>query len=858
MIPVRLKLRNFMPYRDSSLDFTGIHLAVITGDNGNGKSAIIDAMTWALWGKARAATDDDLIHANQPEMEVEFEFRIGEDTYRIIRKRSKPKKKTGAGQSALEFQIKNGDIFRAITGNTMTQTQEKITGVLHMDYDTFVNSAFLRQGHADEFTRQAAAKRKEVLASILGLGVYDELEEKAKEQARTREADNAVAENSITEINAEIACRPQYIQELETAESALKEIDARAKEKEAGLNALRQKKESLDHISSQINELHDTMALKTNDLKRWQQQATQHLANIKKYEIALIRREEIEAGYANYIETKKTADEYERKAIESRTLDKQREQLERKIDQFRNELIRQHALKKAAVQDFEKKQALLPGLKTELQKQQSAAQALIAADEKISKIEEQVRAAQTENNHIEAENSRLEKEITEITEKLDLIERHTTEHGEAQCPLCKQFLTAEALELVRTTYVNERENKHAKLLSNKVLLTQKQADYMKFQKEKTTMESKTAQEKTRVRAQEEVYRSKIKEIEESSAGLAELRIEADEIEAALAGNRFAAAEQKALDEISRELGSLGYDIPAHEAARNQLKKIESYDGAKRNLDEALRLNEQEKEAANRAREAALSIEEGLKKDAARKETMTLELGALPQVARELAMADAEYKTISGQRAQAQQALGSVRARLERLTELENRKKAIENRIASTAREESIYRELARAFGKNGIQALIIDAALPEIADEANRLLARLTDNRMTVKFETQRTTKKDVLKETLDIIIGDELGTRDYELFSGGEAFRINFAIRIALSRLLARRAGAPLPTLIIDEGFGTQDATGMEKLKEAINSIQDDFEKILVITHMDDLKDAFPSRIDVTKKADGSVISVY
>jgi len=82
-------------------------------------------------------------------------------------------------------------------------------------------------------------------------------------------------------------------------------------------------------------------------------------------------------------------------------------------------------------------------------------------------------------------------------------------------------------------------------------------------------------------------------------------------------------------------------------------------------------------------------------------------------------------------------------------------------------------------------------------------------------------------------------------------------AIRIALSRLLARRAGAPLPTLIIDEGFGTQDAVGIEKLKEAITAIQDDFEKILVITHIEELRDAFPARIDVVKTEDGSKISM-
>ena len=111
--------------------------------------------------------------------------------------------------------------------------------------------------------------------------------------------------------------------------------------------------------------------------------------------------------------------------------------------------------------------------------------------------------------------------------------------------------------------------------------------------------------------------------------------------------------------------------------------------------------------------------------------------------------------------------------------------------------------------------------------------------------------------ETLDINIADELGTRNYEMFSGGEAFRINFAVRIALSKLLARRAGAPLPTLIIDEGFGTQDSTGIEKLKEAINYIQDDFDKILVITHMEEMRDAFPARIDVVKTAEGSTIEV-
>ena len=79
----------------------------------------------------------------------------------------------------------------------------------------------------------------------------------------------------------------------------------------------------------------------------------------------------------------------------------------------------------------------------------------------------------------------------------------------------------------------------------------------------------------------------------------------------------------------------------------------------------------------------------------------------------------------------------------------------------------------------------------------------------------------------------------------------------MALSKLLADRAGASLQTLVIDEGFGTQDAQGRERLIEAINSIQDDFEMILAITHIQELKDAFPVHIEVTKTAEGSMAVV-
>ncbi|MBA7669744.1 hypothetical protein ES703_77877 [subsurface metagenome] len=339
--------------------------------------------------------------------------------------------------------------------------------------------------------------------------------------------------------------------------------------------------------------------------------------------------------------------------------------------------------------------------------------------------------------------------------------------------------------------------------------------------------------------------------------MAEERSRLAEIEQRLVRKEFATIEQEALRELEGELAKLDYNSEQHEQVRNQLTNLEHYEEPNRKLQEADRLINQERESAAKAEAAIQELRRSLEVDNQKRQELSVELNLLPQLVSDIAQAETEYKALDLQQKQAQEALWKVKAKLQHCAELEIRKKEREKLLAQSAKQESIYKELAKAFGKGGIQALLIEIALPEIEVEANRLLGRMTDNRMHVKFETQRETKKGDVIETLDITISDELGTRNYEMFSGGEAFRINFAIRIALSRLLARRVGAPLPTLIIDEGFGTQDSTGIEKLKEAINSIQDDFDKILVITHIEELRDAFPTRIDVIKTSEGSTLSV-
>jgi DNA repair protein SbcC/Rad50 len=213
-------------------------------------------------------------------------------------------------------------------------------------------------------------------------------------------------------------------------------------------------------------------------------------------------------------------------------------------------------------------------------------------------------------------------------------------------------------------------------------------------------------------------------------------------------------------------------------------------------------------------------------------------------------------------------LGQITEKLQQLQQIQLNLSDERQKLAAAKQQQLVYDELTKAFGKNGIQALIVENVLPQVEVEANNILSRLSNNQFHIQFITQKHTKKATkskkeslknakLIDTLEISIGDANGTRPYENYSGGEAFRINFSIRLALAKLLSQRAGVPLQMLVIDEGFGTQDQEGCERLIAAITAISNDFACVLAVTHMPQFKEAFHTRIEVSKTASGSQVQI-
>ena len=129
----------------------------------------------------------------------------------------------------------------------------------------------------------------------------------------------------------------------------------------------------------------------------------------------------------------------------------------------------------------------------------------------------------------------------------------------------------------------------------------------------------------------------------------------------------------------------------------------------------------------------------------------------------------------------------------------------------------------------------------------------LTGGRVTVAFNTQKELKSGAMAESLEIIISDELRSRDYSGYSGGEAARCALAIRLALAKVISRRAGKRISLIMVDE-VSDLDQSGLDSFANAISTLSRDHQ-IFVVSHDETLKSGFQNVLPIWKGRDGSYI---
>jgi exonuclease SbcC len=1026
-----ITLHNFMSYGDASLDLSSFNVACLSGLNGAGKSAVLDAVTWAIWESGRS-TSDEMIRAGQQEMWVDLTFELEGNLYRVRRSRQRNFPRGGAktvSKGTLEFQVcatganGNGNGKHSANGNgngksdgtaedhgwhsltaaSTRETQTRICDVLRMDYDTFVNSVYLRQGRADEFTTRPPAERKQVLSEILGLSYFDRLQELSREQARQRKAQAEVIESNLADrddIAAQLtatrddwqsamsklehqrahrttqAASVQNLQrqiselsnlqlQLEPSRQRLAEIAeevtsmeatrARLIDRQNAIEALlatvddaenaamrfrelRRRVEQLDEISLSRVEL-DTRRLELKsslaatrgrmevELEHLQLQLESQTAARQKLETQLAGRDKLDADHAKYKQLVQQEAEMAQRQETFMQLSARAEQLHTAIVELRFYLEAQLGQKQQQLGELK---TLIEGratLQTEAAQLESDQQRLDAAEVEFEHVEQQGLKVKQEIDAIDSGIAQFRKQQVDNNHKCKELK---DAKSLSMCPLCAAPIVDRSAVLARYEKSHQEiDAEISELETKKLAFDQKRADLrQRYSELKRKLNERKALD---VRIGE--FNARKAALQRADETHQKLESELAELQSKLESQNYAEVERESLISIKAELHKLDFDPVIYSSLQAQIRALRHvevrHQQLRRDETDVTNLNAQipitttkiqtlqkslsEEDYAPNERTQIRQLDEQLAEfpyDRAEHQRLKQELAKLlplvdklkdvdqaigekPELAKELAALTDKITSRHAQSTELQQSIAAWSARISNIPEmqqrcqdaeqhledadktlqqieresilLESQLQQLEQQLATFEKKQSQltaliaetndYMLLAEAFGKKGIQAVIIENAVPEIESEANRILSRLSENQMHVALITQQRTKQGNVTETLEIVIADQVGTRAYELYSGGEAFKINFAIRLALSRLLARRAGAKLQSLIIDEGFGSQDEASRGRLVNAINAIRSDFARILIVTHIAEIKDLFPVQIQVQK--DNGVSSI-
>jgi DNA repair protein SbcC/Rad50 len=729
MKPTRLELEGFLSYRDRTvIELAGLRAAVILGENGAGKSSIVEAMTWALFGKGRGRGPDDFVNAGADYARVSLEFEHAGAGYRVIRERDRSSK----GKSGLILQrgILEGPELN-LGGPRIDETQAAIEELLGLDYDRWLATSLVGQGKADAFTKLGPADRKRILFEVLELEEWAGRATEARDRHKEAAGRLSMVKVAIAGLEESLEALPRLQEEQDRAIAARIEAEKAVEEAEEAHRAAERRADEAKTSGVQLTALRREVEARRQDRQALLVERTTNLRRLESsHKAATDAIGRIEAEIAE------TQDLRDPDAVEA------------EVENLRRQLAEMRKRREVIKADAEGQLATA-----------------------TARLEEAQRARRDAQDRMDAE---------------DLI----TEADRPECPVCRQPLDPMV-----------REEVLAKLNDESSQLLARAGELEAAAKALTEQGRRAAMEAANLNLETEELESRIRSEEHDVAILRSRRANVAALEADLGVWRAAQADderaiEKAKEALIAPMGDPGREVELEEAIAKAEADAAASEALQADLADAVRILTKRRRALNDAVEA----------------------------------------------------FARLHAQTERLAGLAvERSDAIAKASALEAEVEEL-RLIEAGCGRDGVPALLLEAAIPELEEEANRLLGLLTDGKFSTAFSTVGTTKTAGTRETLDLEVFDGTSRRSLEALSGGERQCVDLAVRIALAELLARRAGRRIETLIVDEAFTELDPAHLRRTVEAFYGLLDRFETVLVITHLSELAEAFPNRLRVTK----------
>lgn len=883
MIIDYIRLNNFLSHNDTDMRFeNGVN--IIYGKNGAGKSSIVDAIRFALFGEKRGDRIAELIRSNTGECSVTIGFRLNDMYYEVFRS-------LGLGKSG---NITKRDSWMKLDGNMIAETSEGVTkeiqNGLRIPKDIFLNSVFVRQGEMDALISETQANREKLFSKIIGIEALSESAQKIKairdslklQEARFTSVSERV-DNNRDEIdqaeNGMKAAKESLEEETGREAAALEAVELADRARNEAL----QKKTALDSVTARLRELE----LRITQVKRNIENNRERISGISysreqkeaiendplfsnRVQVAryLTLRSEARTLEVSLDNTRTAIDDYnkEKEKLDSlleghlkyREVEEQLTPMEEKIRGMQSSRALRKSLEEEIASDRTKENNLLKVLSTPDLEWLSGMDRKSLADS-MNEMEKRLRTIEGERNALKERLGSLNRQLADLRKNKEMLgDRH-------KCPVCGSELDETHLDEIHSKYQSEENDLMQNVGETGGRISALNTDYRTAEDQLRKLRGPdvekyiaTREEHSRMVESIASREKRLSEIMESAGDLEQLEEKYNSLKEAKEGLQ---SMEKEYNSVSYAIGKVPIDDLKEKLAKHG-KEEEEKKALLKDIADSIGFEPDEKDRTrlddlaaryDRIRDAEAEhqkILNELERDSNSRDELEAEFAdkeeqrkSMGDVLSELEKSNEEYSlkqsTLSGIRqsvAALKERIRTFNDTLERLARekasLEKDAVKLERIRGATARLE----KLRGAFERNGIQALIRKDSSVAINNMTRNYLSSFN-----FEFDDVR------IDENFDIKVINNSVEEPLDSLSGGERISLAIAVRLAIARYLTGRVS----TVIMDEPTNFLDEDRRNNLKDIIQySLKDEnmVQQMIMITHHSELTSAADSSFEVTK----------
>lgn len=865
MKPLKLTMRAFGPYAgETVIDFEklqGRHLFLICGPTGAGKTTILDAMCYALYGKTSGDRTGEKMRSDYADSsertEVIFDFMLGDKTYRATRSPAQMvDKKRGSGQTLAAMQASLSELEDGKEINTLRTGIEEAAGkLIGLNADQFCQVILLPQGDFRKLLVAKADEREAILKQLFKTQRFSDFKDRLKDRldAKVREKmEKQTREDQILSSSG-ATDEKQLSQMVEEAGKELKEAQDIVKSREKESNEFREvyQKETalMGHFTELEKALKQDAALKNEEGRMKEMEAS----------LSLIRSARELAPYFVQLdgitrEGKQEAVKLKTARADMETYSKLNETLEKRIQELDAMKEKREEERKTAL----KMQDLVPKAKL----YGAAVQALKNAQNALSRAEEETKRLQAS-----AEAARKARDAQK--EKADAVRKSYID-GQAfllaegledgvPCPVCgaihhpaparggDHVAKAEDVERAQKEYerasaaydrANDAKEKHSTGAYAKAV-----SDHAKADAQMKTLEEipEAYRDPKYLEAESTRLLTDIRKWEQDKeTAAAQLRKAGADLSASQAACRNAEERREELVKKYRETESVLKEA-SDKAGFQSLDECKEW-YKKKDTEESVRKTLEQYRADRKSTEERIKAEE---QETAGKERPDM-----------LALNE-KSKALQDQLKKASERAAALKERTETLQKAVSDARAIEKELEDLRKEEGLIRGLYDlTSGKKTritLERYVLGTLLDDVANAANLRLLSMSRRRYSLH---RMTDESGLGKGGLSLEVSDSFTgrSRPANTLSGGETFLASLSLALGLADVVqSRQGGVRLDTMFIDEGFGTLDPDSLNSAMNTLIDLQNTGRMVGIISHVPELEERIDARLRVTPAEKGS-----